>query len=85
MHKEILNASALMLSLFRRKYFMLDLNFLERLLKAGNERTIEFIQFLSIEYLERGLIEKTDRCAAISGLESRIAQVKKCETRFGIF
>jgi hypothetical protein len=64
---------------------MLDPNFPERLLKAGNERTIEFIQFLSTEYSKRGLTEKTDRCAAISGLESRIAQAKKCETRFGIF
>jgi hypothetical protein len=64
---------------------MLDPNFPERLLKAGNERTIEFIQFLSSEYSKRGLSEKTDRCATISGLESRIAQAKKCETRFGIF
>jgi hypothetical protein len=85
MHKQIPNASAFMLSSFRRKYFMLDPNFPERLLKAGNERTIEFIQFLSTEYSKRGLTEKTDRCAAISGLESRIAQAKKCETRFGIF
>jgi hypothetical protein len=74
-----------MLSSFRRKYFMLDPNFPERLLKAGNDRTIEFIQFLSTEYSNRGLTKKTDRCAAISGLESRIAQAKKCETRFGIF
>jgi hypothetical protein len=64
---------------------MLDPNFPKRLLKAGSERTIEFIQFLSIEYSKRGLTEKTDRYAAISGLESRIAQAKKCETRFGIF
>jgi hypothetical protein len=64
---------------------MLDPNFPKRLLKAGNERTIEFIQFLSTEYSKRGLTEKTDRCAAFSGLESRIAQAKQCETRFGIF
>jgi hypothetical protein len=64
---------------------MLDPNFPERLLKAGNERTIEFIQFLFTEYSKRDLTEKTDRCAAISGLESGIAQAKKCETRFGIF
>jgi hypothetical protein len=85
MHKQIPNASAFMLSSFRRKYFMLDPNFPERLLEAGNERTIEFIQFLSTAYSKRGLTEKTDRCAAISGLESRIAQAKNCETRFGIF
>jgi hypothetical protein len=85
MHKQTPNASAFMVSSFRKKYFMLDPNFPERLLKVGNQRTIEFIQFLSTEYSKRGLTEKTDRCAAISGLESRIAQAKKCETRFGIF
>jgi hypothetical protein len=85
MHKPIPNASASLLSSIRRKYFILDPNFPKRLLEAGNERTIEFIQFLSIEYSKRGLTEKTDRYTAISGLESRIAQAKKCETRFGIF
>ncbi|KAF2820942.1 hypothetical protein CC86DRAFT_374182 [Ophiobolus disseminans] len=69
-------------SLYQRKYFMLDLNFPERLLKAGSKRTIDFIQFLSTEYSKRGLTEKTNRCAAISRLESRIAQARKCETRF---
>jgi hypothetical protein len=64
---------------------MLDSNFPKRLLEAGDERTIEFIQFLSTEYSRRGLTEKTDRSTAISGLENRIAQAKKCETRFGIF
>jgi hypothetical protein len=85
MHKQIPNASAFILSSLRRKYFMLDPNFPERLLRSGNQRTIEFIQYLSTEYSKRGLTEETDRCAAISGLESRIAQAKKCETRFGIF
>jgi hypothetical protein len=85
MHKQIPNASAFILSPFRRKYFMLDPSFPERLLDAGDNRTIEFIQFLSTEYSGRSLTEKTDRCAAISGLESRIAQAKNCETRFGIF
>jgi hypothetical protein len=74
-----------MLSSYRKKYFMLDPSFPHRLLGAGDERTIDFIQFLSTEYSRRGLTEKTDRCTAISGLESRIAQAKKCETRFGIF
>lgn len=85
MCEQIPNVSALMLSSLRRKYFMLDPNFPKRLLEAGNERTMEFIQFLSTEYSKRGLTKKTDRCAAISGLESRIAQAKNCETRFGIF
>jgi hypothetical protein len=74
-----------MLSTYRRKYFMLDPSFPQRLLEAGDKRTIEFIQFLSTEYSRRGLTQTTDRCAAISGLEIRIAQAKKCETRFGIF
>jgi hypothetical protein len=64
---------------------MLDPNFPKRLLEAGDQRTIEFIQFLSTEYSRRGLTEDTDRCTAISGLENRIAQAKKCESRFGIF
>ncbi|KAF2826171.1 hypothetical protein CC86DRAFT_382244 [Ophiobolus disseminans] len=59
--------------------------FPQRLLTTGNKRTIDFIQFLSTEYSERGLTEKTDRCAAISGLENRIAQAEQSETRFGIF
>jgi hypothetical protein len=75
MHKHLSNRSAFVLSLYGKKYFMLD----------PNERTIDFIQFLSTEYSRRGLTVKTDRSTAISGLESRIAQAKKCETRFGIF
>jgi hypothetical protein len=71
-----------MLSSYRKKYFMLDPSFPHRLLMAGDERTIDFIQFLFTEYSRRGLTETTDRCTAISGLESRIAQAKKCETRF---
>jgi hypothetical protein len=85
MHKQISNVDVLTFSSYRKTCFMLDPNFPERLLKAGNERTIEFIQSLSTEYSKRGLTEKTDTCAAISGLESRIAQTKKCKTRFGIF
>jgi hypothetical protein len=46
MHKQITNASALMTSEFRKQYFMLDPNFPNRRLEAGDERTIEFIQFL---------------------------------------
>jgi hypothetical protein len=84
-HKYISNRSAFMLSSYRKKYFTLDPSFPQRLLRAGDERTIDFVQFLSTEYSRRGLTEKTDRCTAISGLESRIAQAKKCETRFGIF
>jgi hypothetical protein len=85
MSKQFSNTSDFMLSSFRKKYFMLDPTFPKWLLRAGDERTIEFIQFLSTEYSRRGLTEDTDRCTAISGLESRIGHVKDCETRFGIF
>jgi hypothetical protein len=63
---------------------MLDPNFPQRLLKAGDGRTVEFIQFLFEEYSRRGLTEKTDRCTAISGLQNCIAQVKG-KTIFGVF
>jgi hypothetical protein len=85
MHKHFSNARAFMLSSYRKKYFMLDPSFPQRLLQSGNERTIEFIQFLSTEYSKRGLTYETDRRAAISGLESRIARARGGETRFGIF
>jgi hypothetical protein len=57
----------------------------QRRLRSGNERTIEFIQYLSTEYSKRSLTYETDRRAAISGLESRIARAKKCKSRLGIF
>lgn len=63
---------------------MLDPKFPKRLLEAGDQRTIEFIQFLFTEYSRRGLTMKTDRCVAISGLEKRIVQAKRFEARFGI-
>jgi len=57
---------------------MLDLNFPNRLLKLGFQRTIEFIYFLFKDYLKRDLIEKTNRSIAILGLEARIAGALKC-------
>jgi hypothetical protein len=85
MHKQCSDTSASIFSPHRKKFFMLDPLFPQRLLKAGNRRTVEFIQFLLTEYSRRGLTKKTDRYTAISGLESRIAQAKKCQTRLGIF
>lgn len=64
---------------------MLDPSFPKRLVKSGYQRTMEFIHFLSAEYSKRGLTEKTDRCVAISGLEDRVAHVKECQSRYGIF
>jgi hypothetical protein len=84
-HQPLPNLGILLLSSFRKKYFMLDPDFPARLLKSGDQRTTEFIQFLSEQYSKRGLTEKTDRCVAISGLEDRIARARKCQTRYGVF
>ncbi|KAH8593102.1 heterokaryon incompatibility protein-domain-containing protein [Bisporella sp. PMI_857] len=72
-------------SSFRKRYFMLDPDFPERLLMSGYQRTMEFIHFLSQDYSKRGLTEKTDKCVAISGLEARIARALGCKSRCGIF
>jgi hypothetical protein len=64
---------------------MLNPNFPNRLLKSGDRRTLDFIHFLSEEYSNRGLTNKTDKCVAISGLEARIARARGCESRYGIF
>jgi hypothetical protein len=79
------NIGILLISSFRKKYFTLDPDFPARLLESGDQRTVEFIQFLSEEYSKRGLTEKTDRCIAISGLVDRIARARECESRYGVF
>lgn len=72
-------------SSLRKEFFMLDPNFPDRLLASGDQRTMEFIYFLSEGYSKRGLTDGTDRCVAISGLEARIARAIGCESRYGIF
>jgi len=64
---------------------MLNPNFPDQLLASGDRRTVEFIQFLSEDYLKRDLTIDTDRCVAISGLEARIARARGCQSRYGIF
>ena len=64
---------------------MFDPNFPERLLRSGNQRTVEFVHFLLENYSKRDLTEDTDRCAALSGLEARIARVMGRESRYGTF
>jgi hypothetical protein len=64
---------------------MLDPNFPDRLLSSGDRRTMEFIQAPSEDYSRRGLAVETDRCVAISGLVARIARVRGCQSRYGIF
>jgi hypothetical protein len=46
---------------------------------------VEFIHFLLQNYSKRGLTKDTDRCAAVSGLEIRIARALGCSSRHGIF
>ncbi|OCK74646.1 HET-domain-containing protein [Lepidopterella palustris CBS 459.81] len=70
---------------YRKKHFLLDPTFPDRLIKSGNESTIEFIHFLFEDYSKRGLTMKTDRCVAMSGLEARIAAALGCQSRYGIF
>jgi len=72
-------------SSLRKKFFLLDPNFPDRLLELGDQRITEFIHFLSESYSKRGLTVETDRCVAISGLEARIADTLGCESRYGIF
>ena len=72
------NLDFLLVSSFRRKFFMLDPNFPNRLLKSGFQRTMEFIHFLFEDYSKRDLTEKIDRFIAILGLEARIVGTLKC-------
>jgi hypothetical protein len=65
MRKQFYSVSALMLSLYQKKYFMLDPSFPQWLLQLGNRHTIEFIQFLFTEYSKHGLTYETDRRTAI--------------------
>jgi len=64
---------------------MLNLNFPNRLLKLGHQRTIEFIHFLFKDYLKRGLTEKTNRAIIASGLEAYIAHALRYQSRYSIF
>lgn len=64
---------------------MLDPDFPARLFRSNDMHTMDFIEFLFQEYSSRGLTKNTDRCAAISGLENRIAQALNCRSTFGIF
>lgn len=56
-----------------------------RLLQAGNERTIDFLNSLFKDYSMRDLTKSTDRVTAIFGVQSRIASTLGCEERYGIF
>ncbi|KAH6714793.1 hypothetical protein BKA61DRAFT_643473 [Leptodontidium sp. MPI-SDFR-AT-0119] len=55
-----------------------------RLLKAGLERTVDFLNSLFEGYSMRDLTQPTDRVAAIFGLQSRIESTLGCEGRYGV-
>jgi len=65
-------------------YFLLDPKFPQRLLEAGPERTIHFINALFEDYSKRGLTKSTDRAIAISGLQTRIARTLDSGESYGI-
>lgn len=67
-----------------KQYFALDPIFPKRLLQAGPERTVDFLNSLFEGYLIRGLTQPTDRVAAISGLQSRIESTLGCEGRYRV-
>ena len=62
---------------------MLDPIFPKRLLEAGYERTVDFINSLFEDYSKRDLTYPTDRAIAISGLQTRIAQTLDCQESYG--
>lgn len=66
-------------------YFSLDPSFPQRLMQAGAERTIDFIETLFKDYSKRGLTNNTDRVIAISGLQTRIARSLHCRESYGVF
>ncbi len=65
-------------------YFSIDPKFPQRLLEAGPERTVHFINALFEDYSKRGLTKSTDRAIAISGLQTRIARTLHSRESYGI-
>jgi hypothetical protein len=74
-----------LLSPGRKKDFVSDPHFPDRLLQRGSLNAWEFIRDLLEDYTKRDLTEKRDRRFAISGLEERIASVLGCDSKYGIF
>jgi hypothetical protein len=67
-----------------KQYFVLDPIFPKRLLEAGTERTVDFLNSLFEGYSMRGLTQPTDRVTAIFGLQSRIESTLGCEGRYRV-
>ncbi|KAF2467894.1 HET-domain-containing protein [Lindgomyces ingoldianus] len=67
------------------RYFILDPNFPDRLIRSGMRRTLDCIAFLFQDYSMRTLTVPTDRYVAISGLVVRMEGALNCHSRYGIF
>ncbi|KAG4436739.1 hypothetical protein IFR05_007793 [Cadophora sp. M221] len=67
-----------------KQYFVLDPIFPKRLLEAGTERIVDFLNSLFEGYSMRGLTQPTDRVTAVFGLQSRIESTLGCEGRYGV-
>lgn len=76
---------SLFYSLYWKKYFIANPNFLSQLLYLSYRRILEFICFLIKDYLKRELTYKTNRCVAISRLQTRIAYVLDCKGSYSTF
>jgi hypothetical protein len=66
------------------EYFSMDPHFPDRLMEAGTFRVLQYIKTLIQEFSQRQLTDLTDRSVAFSGLENRIANAIKSESRYGI-
>ncbi|KAF2785795.1 HET-domain-containing protein [Melanomma pulvis-pyrius CBS 109.77] len=69
----------------KKNYFTLDPDFPSRLLKSNDYYITDFLHFLFEDYSKRDLTVETDRCVAMYGLETRIADALHCQSRYGIF
>jgi len=58
--------------------------FPSRLLSSREPSTLDFVQYLFEGYSKRGLTNQTDKMAAISGIETRIARAFNCQIYYGI-
>ncbi|KAK3994574.1 heterokaryon incompatibility protein-domain-containing protein [Cladorrhinum sp. PSN332] len=70
---------------FGKQYFILDPQFPNRLGSSGSRRIVEFIQFLFQKYSVSGITKETDRVVAIDSLITRINQVLRTDSYYGIF
>ncbi|KAK4158789.1 heterokaryon incompatibility protein-domain-containing protein [Cladorrhinum sp. PSN259] len=70
---------------FGKQYFILDPQFPDRLCLSGYLRTVQFVQFLFQKYSASGITKETDRAVAIDSLITRINEVLRTNSHYGIF